>query len=63
VSCGEGFLDVFDLQATPMTRIARVPTAAGGRTSLFIPELDRLVIAVPARGAQVAAIWVFRPLP
>jgi DNA-binding beta-propeller fold protein YncE len=63
VSCGEGFLDVFDLQATPMTRVARVPTAAGGRTSLFIPELDRLVIAVPARGAQVAAIWVFRPLP
>jgi DNA-binding beta-propeller fold protein YncE len=63
VSCGEGFVDVFDLQATPMACIARIPTASGGRTSLFIPELDRLVIAVPARGAQAASIWVFRPTP
>jgi DNA-binding beta-propeller fold protein YncE len=63
VSCGEGFIDVIDLNADPMARIAHIPTAAGARTSLFIPDLDRFVVAAPARGATPAAIWVFRPTP
>jgi len=63
VSCGEGFVDVIDTQATPMARIAHLATAAGARTALFMPDLDRLAIAVPARGAQAAAIWLFRPVP
>jgi DNA-binding beta-propeller fold protein YncE len=63
VTCGEGFVDVVDVQAPLMARLAHIPTASGARTSLFIPDLDRLVIAVPARGAQAAAVWVFRPAP
>lgn len=63
VSCGEGFVDVIDLQATPATRIARIPTASGARTSLFMPDLDRLAVAVPARGSTPAGIWLFRPMP
>jgi DNA-binding beta-propeller fold protein YncE len=63
VSCGEGFVDVIDLAATPAIRSAHIPTASGARTALFIPELDRLAIAVPARGATPAAIWLFRPMP
>jgi DNA-binding beta-propeller fold protein YncE len=63
VSCGEGFVDVIDLAATPAVRIAHIPTAHGARTALFIPELDRLAIAVPARGMTSAAIWLFRPMP
>jgi DNA-binding beta-propeller fold protein YncE len=63
VSCGEGFVDVIDLAATPAIRIAHIPTASGARTALFIPELDRLAIAVPARGMTSAAIWLFRPTP
>jgi DNA-binding beta-propeller fold protein YncE len=63
VSCGEGFVDVIDLAATPAVRIAHIPTARGARTALFIPELDRLAIAVPARGTTFAAIWLFRPTP
>src|SRR5262249_36938851 len=63
VTCGEGFVDVIDLQATPVARIAHIRTAPGARTSLFIPDLDRLAIAVPARAAQPAAIWLFRPAP
>jgi DNA-binding beta-propeller fold protein YncE len=62
-SCGEGFVDVVDLAATPAIRIAHMPTASGARTALFIPELDRLAIAVPARGTTSAAIWLFRPTP
>jgi DNA-binding beta-propeller fold protein YncE len=63
VICGEGFVDVIDLAATPALRIAHIPTASGARTALFIPELDRLAIAVPARGTTSAAIWLFRPTP
>ena len=63
VSCGEGFVDVIDLQAKPASRIAHIPTASGARTALFIPDLDRLAIAVPARGTTPAAIWLYRPGP
>lgn len=60
VSGGEGFLDVFDQRdADHYIRIAHLPTAPGARTSLFVPELDRLYLAVPARGAQQAEIRVY----
>ena len=59
LSCGDGFLDVFD--AKDVRRIARIRTVVGARTSLFVPELDRLFLAVRANGSEPAAIWVFRP--
>jgi hypothetical protein len=61
VTCGEGFIDVVDMSVSPPKRIGHVATAGGARTSLFVPDLDRLIIAVPARGASPAALWVFRP--
>lgn len=63
VSCGEGIVDVFAADAAGYRRIARVPTVSGARTSLFVPELDRLFVAVRARWNEPAAIWVFRPAP
>jgi hypothetical protein len=39
-----------------------VPTVAGARTALFVPELDRLFLAVRANGGEPAAIWIFRPI-
>jgi hypothetical protein len=42
VSCGEGVVDVFAADAAGYRRLARVPTVSGARTSLFVPELDRL---------------------
>jgi DNA-binding beta-propeller fold protein YncE len=59
VSCGEGFLDVFQ-QVDPdhYKQIARIPTAAGARTSLWVPEMDRLFVAVPHRDSQQAEIRV-----
>ena len=60
VSGGEGYLDVFQSgDANRFTRLARVPTAAGARTSLFVPELSRLFLAVPHRGGQRAEIRVY----
>jgi YVTN family beta-propeller protein len=63
VSCGAGFLDVFEAKGATYRRTARIPTVSGARTSLFVPELDRLLVAVRTSTAEPAAIWVFRPLP
>jgi DNA-binding beta-propeller fold protein YncE len=63
VSCGSGFVDVFEIGENTYRRIARIPTVSGARTSLFVPELDRLMVAVRANSSEPAAIWVFRPLP
>jgi DNA-binding beta-propeller fold protein YncE len=63
VSCGAGFLDVLEAKGTTYRRTARIPTVSGARTSLFVPELDRLLVAVRTSTAEPAAIWVFRPIP
>lgn len=63
VSCGEGYLDVLAAEGASYRSIARLATAPGARTSLFVPELDRLLLAVPARGGGTAAIWVYHPMP
>jgi DNA-binding beta-propeller fold protein YncE len=63
VSCGEGVVDVLDQREAEYRRLARVPTVSGARTSLFVPELDRLLVAVRTRSNEPAAIWVFRPAP
>jgi hypothetical protein len=61
VSCGEGFLDVFEALGDRYVRIEHIATAAGARTSLFVPELDRLFLAVRATLTEPAAIWLFKP--
>jgi DNA-binding beta-propeller fold protein YncE len=61
VSCGAGVIDIFD--ARSYERLSRLPTVSGARTSLFVPELDRLFLAVRAGGGNPAAIWVFGPAP
>jgi hypothetical protein len=63
VSCGGGAIDVIDAQDGAYRNIARILTAAGARTSLFSPELDRLFLAVRAQRGEPASIRVFRPLP
>jgi hypothetical protein len=60
MSCGEGFLATFDASRAGLTEIARTRTQPGARTSLFVPELDRLFVAARAHGSDPAAIWVFR---
>jgi YVTN family beta-propeller protein len=63
VSCGAGFVDVFDAAAISPRRLAHLVSVDGARTSLFVPELDRLYIAVRARSGQGAAVWVYRASP
>jgi DNA-binding beta-propeller fold protein YncE len=61
VSCGEGALDVLQKAGDSYRELGRIPTASGARTSLWVPELDRLFLAVRARGNERAAVWVYRP--
>jgi YVTN family beta-propeller protein len=63
VSCGEGVVDVMEPGEGGYRRLARAPTVSGARTSLFVPELDRLFVAVRASSVEPAAIWVFKPIP
>jgi hypothetical protein len=63
VSCGGGAIDVIDAQDGAYRSIARIPTAAGARTSLFSPEFDRFFLAVRAQRGEGASIRIFRPLP
>jgi len=63
VSCGQGFMDVLTADGATYRSAGRIPTAAGARTSLFVPELDRLLLAVPAGSTSGAAIWIYRPSP
>ncbi|MGO8915193.1 MAG: hypothetical protein ACLQJR_04740 [Stellaceae bacterium] len=72
VVCGEGVVDVIERADPGYRRLARVPTGPGARTALFIPELDRLVVAVPATPPSAvteaappapAALWLMRPTP
>jgi hypothetical protein len=64
VSCGEGEVDIEQRRPDGVRSTERVATSSGARTSIFVPQLDRLFVAVRAgsRGSS-AAISVFRPSP
>jgi DNA-binding beta-propeller fold protein YncE len=63
LSCGAGFLDVFDASGAAPRRIGQVPTAAGARTCLAVSDSGGIYLAVPHRGGSQAEIRVFRPRP
>lgn len=63
VTCGEGFMDVFERPDGAYRRTAHIPTIAGARTSLFIPELGLLAVAARAGAGQPAELWLFQPTP
>jgi len=64
VSCGEGFVNVIGLaDANGYTMLEKLPTAPGARTSLLVPELDLLVLAVPKRDRQPAEVRVYQLPP
>jgi YVTN family beta-propeller protein len=57
---GEGYIDIFlQEDADHYELMTRIPTAPGARTGLWVPELNRLYVAVPQRGTQQAEIRVY----
>jgi hypothetical protein len=57
---GAGKIDIIE-QTDPNTYAAsaRVNTADGARTGLFVPERDTLFVAVPHRGSQKAEVRAY----
>jgi hypothetical protein len=62
VSCGAGEIAVLEHTSAGWNALTAIRTASGARTSLFVPELDRLFVAERAGllGAE-AAIRLYRP--
>ena len=61
VSCGEGFINIFQQQdANHYSALTDVPTAQGARTSLFVPELHSFYVPVPHIGNQESKILVYQ---
>lgn len=60
ISCGDGSLDVVrQVDAEHYEFAGRVATAKGAATSLFVPELDQLFLAVPQRDGQNAELRIY----
>jgi hypothetical protein len=52
------FSDLLD--ANTYKAFAKIDTANGARTGLFVPERDTLFVAVPHRGSQLAEIRCYQ---
>lgn len=63
ISCGEGFIDVVS-QMTPDSykMNTKIPTVTGAGTSLFIPEMDAFILAVPQNDTNKAEIRIYKPI-
>jgi DNA-binding beta-propeller fold protein YncE len=61
VTGGGGAVVVYDQRSRDQyEQVASIRISDGARTSLFVPEADRLFVAVPHRGAQLAEIRIYR---
>jgi DNA-binding beta-propeller fold protein YncE len=59
-SGGEGAIFVYQQQDPDRySKVAQIDTVKGARTSLFVPELDRLFLAIRREGQNAAAIRVY----
>ena len=55
--CGGGSVDVIEQLNLDSYKIsAKIPTASGARTGLFVPELNSLFVALPHQGNQSAEL-------
>jgi hypothetical protein len=59
ISCGDGFIDVRDASNAGYPLLDRIATVPGARTSLFVPELEQVFLAVRSQSGVAAGIWVY----
>lgn len=61
VSCGSGYVDVFN-QTDPnhYTSGGKLTTQPGARTSLFLPNQHRLIVAAPSRLIRPAELEIYK---
>ena len=59
--CGAGKIDIIEqADANNYKPLAKIDTASGARTGLFVGERDTLFVAVPHRGSQTAEIRCYQ---
>ena len=63
VICGEGSVDTYAPANKTFTRVAQLAISPGSRTGLYLPQIDRLVVAIRGSGQGAAAVWILRPSP
>jgi hypothetical protein len=65
MSGAEGFVNVYQQKdADTYEAFSKIPTGAGARNSRFVPEQNRLYVAVPAvKGGKPAEIQVYEVTP
>lgn len=64
ITGGAGFISVIAQETgNHYQRVAQVKTVSGARTSCFVPQLNRLYLAVPRRGGQPAELRVYGVQP
>jgi len=62
ISCGEGSINVIEQKdADHYNLLQNISTAKGAGTSLFSPQLDKYILAVPQSSNQTAEIRVYQP--
>lgn len=60
VSCGGGYVDVIKQNGPDKYEVtSRIESRSGARTSLFVPELNQLLVAAPARSGNEAQLMIF----
>jgi DNA-binding beta-propeller fold protein YncE len=59
VSAGKGFVDVFKAGKNKLLPISHIKTKSGARTSLLLKAEKKFLLAVPARGENPAALWIY----
>jgi DNA-binding beta-propeller fold protein YncE len=60
ISGGEGAIDIFkQREGDHYDPVNRIQSAQGARTSLFVPELNQLYLAVPEHRGQEAQIQIY----
>ena len=56
VAGGEGFLEAFaQKSADEYQSLGKIKTSDGARTALFVPDLNRIYLAVPHKGGNAGA--------
>jgi WD40 repeat protein len=60
ISCGGGYINVFkQTDANTYTADGKVSTHSGARTSLFIPDLNQLIVASPLNFSSNASLLIY----
>jgi YVTN family beta-propeller protein len=60
VSCGGGYVDVIKQNGPDKYEVtSRIESRSGARTSLFVPELNQLLVAAPARSGSEAQLMIY----